>query len=262
MFQTRGMNPNHSTPDEILKTVNELKAQLPFSPDQIFFYGSGCSHPDKQDLIKKILQSPDIFPQSKIQVSHDMLGAARALLHHESGIACILGTGSHAGLYDGSQIVRSPVSLGYLGGDEGSAFHLGLLLVRAYCYHQLPDKVEKKFLEFCKLTPENLVRELYSSPHPNEFLAQYAKFYTWNGLGFQDFQYLNELSKEAFRSFFRQMLIPLQSERALPVNFIGSVAWHFKNQIHEVLDEFGWPGGKILLQPIEELARYHGVMSS
>lgn len=65
----------------------------------------------------------------QVEVNSDLLGAARALCGHESGIACILGTGSNSCYYNGKNIEQHVSPLGFILGDEGSGADLGRRLV-------------------------------------------------------------------------------------------------------------------------------------
>ena len=50
----------------------------------------------------------------QVEVNSDLLGAARALCGHESGIACILGTGSNSCYYNGKNIEQHVSPLGFI----------------------------------------------------------------------------------------------------------------------------------------------------
>ena len=65
----------------------------------------------------------------EIEISTDMLAAARGLCGHQPGIACIMGTGSNSCYYDGKNIVSNVSPLGFILGDEGSGAVMGKLLV-------------------------------------------------------------------------------------------------------------------------------------
>ena len=120
-IHTEGINPFHMDQtymEEIIR--HQLIPQLPasFQPEctAIHFYGAGCL-PERTGGIVHILKH--WFPHASVQVSTDLLGAARALCQREPGIACILGTGSNSCLYDGTQIIDNISPLGYILGDEG-----------------------------------------------------------------------------------------------------------------------------------------------
>ncbi|HEY5507669.1 MAG TPA: ATPase, partial [Paludibacter sp.] len=90
---TKGINPFYQSEDEIaveieLKLLSELKG---INIEQIYFYGAGCSFPEKKALVINALGRH--FNGISIEVESDLLGAARSLFLENKGIACILGTG-------------------------------------------------------------------------------------------------------------------------------------------------------------------------
>lgn len=146
-FATRGFNPYFTTSQ---KLYNSLKKELPKDlnskeVEHIYFYGSGCSTAEMQELILNGLKL--IFTHSKIEVNHDLLGAARALFKNDPGIAIILGTGANTCLYDGNKIIQNIPSLGYILGDEGGGDYLGKLFITELLYDHLPKKYLKSSLK-------------------------------------------------------------------------------------------------------------------
>ena len=84
------------------------------------------------------------FPKAKANVYPDTLAACHALFGRNAGVACILGTGSNACVYDGEKITQSIVSLGFMLGDEGSGCHIGKRIVHDYFYgKRLSDLLKK-----------------------------------------------------------------------------------------------------------------------
>ena len=77
-IKTQGISPTYQNQEEILKTLqNELLSQVNAPVEKVFFYGTGCSAPDKAQIVNDAIQI--IFPQAVIEVEHDLLAAARAL---------------------------------------------------------------------------------------------------------------------------------------------------------------------------------------
>src|SRR5687768_15357869 len=69
---------------------NELLPFLKNRPvDAVYYYGTGCSNPANAAMIKKAIST--VFTKARVEVSHDLMGAARSLCGDEKGIACILG---------------------------------------------------------------------------------------------------------------------------------------------------------------------------
>ena len=111
---TVGLNPFHVSDDEFRKIlIHDLLPQLgEVKVDNVYFYGSGV-RPEVEARVQGLLR--EVFPQAEtIEAHSDLLGAARALCGRTWGIACILGTGSNACVYDGESIIERAISLGYL----------------------------------------------------------------------------------------------------------------------------------------------------
>jgi N-acetylglucosamine kinase-like BadF-type ATPase len=121
---TSGLNPFFMTRREISHII---RLELP--PEffkrrwsHVYFYGAGCSGPEKNKIIEASLVAQFKTP---VTVMSDLLGAARAVCGRNYGIASILGTGANSCLYDGKSIVEKTTALGYILGDEGSGAVLG-----------------------------------------------------------------------------------------------------------------------------------------
>ena len=122
---TDGINPFYQTDMEIIALLDDqLIPKLENTDiDRIFFYGAGCSFPEKKILVSRGLVR--FFGNSMIEIQSGLLGAARSLFQQEKGIACILGTGSNSCYYDGKDITQNVSPLGFILGDEGSGAVLG-----------------------------------------------------------------------------------------------------------------------------------------
>lgn len=145
--QTIGFSPYFQTSETIAAEITNVL--LPHihqelnSITQIYYYGTGCSSPEKIDVIKQALTlSLKNIPS---EINHDLLASARALCGNEKGIACILGTGSNSCLYDGKTIIENVDSYGYLFGDHGSGAVLGKTLIQHYCDKTLPKHLRQAF---------------------------------------------------------------------------------------------------------------------
>src|SRR4051812_17123047 len=84
---TQGMSPYFLNAEQLTGVVrNELVPSLTETPTAVYFYGTGCKHPDNAARVKLVLS--DIFPAAAIFVTHDLMGAARSLCQQSPGIAC------------------------------------------------------------------------------------------------------------------------------------------------------------------------------
>src|SRR3982750_1165884 len=101
---TQGISPYFLNTEQIRQLL--LKELWPkvkgVKIDELYYYGTGCVNPQNAGLVKKALSL--VFEDAKIHVTHDMMGAAKALCGHKKGVACILGTGSSSCYYNGRTI--------------------------------------------------------------------------------------------------------------------------------------------------------------
>lgn len=262
-FQTEGFNPNYNDL-QTLKTLVETRFiaspdnEIPFSRrdestslQEVYYYGTGCGSEKNCQLIQQVFQNR--FPKAEIHVTHDLMAACHAVLGHEKGITCILGTGSNSCVYDGEKIVEKAVSLGYLVGDEGSGCHIGKAVVRAYFYGFMPEDLRQKFAETYRLELPDFVQTLYHNPQPSRYLASFAKFAGEN----QTHPFIRALVKDCFKAFIEAFVCRYADCKTMKVSFIGSIAYHFQDILRESLADFGLTIGEVMQAPAEGLIRYY-----
>lgn len=250
---SKGINPFYQTTSEIsLELSSDLLPQIvePEKITEIYFYGAGCSFPEKKKTVKDALQT--FFPTSAIEVESDLLGAARSLFQHEKGIACILGTGSNSCYYNGEEIEQNVSPLGFILGDEGSGAVLGKVLVADCLKNQIPKNLKSVFFSKYNFTAAEILEYVYRKPFPNRFLAQFTPFLSEH----IEEPYVFNLVYDAFDSFiYRNVLqYPLDD---IKVGFIGSVAWYFKDTLEIVCSERNILIAGITKNPMEGLAHFH-----
>ena len=252
LFTTQGINPFHQDRAVIAEILRqELLPQLnPDVVDCVCFYGSGV-RPELESVMMALLQ--EAFPQTlQVEAHSDLLGAARALCGHNYGIASILGTGANSCLYDGERIVQNTPALGYILGDEGSGGVLGKHFLHVLYKGVLSENIRADFEQEYGLTMADVIQRVYREPMPNRFLASLAPFIHRH----LSAPAVNCMVIDNFRDFFRYNIRPYNHPE-LPVSFVGSIAWHFRDQLAEAADAEGFTLGTILKSPIEGLLRYH-----
>ena len=183
-----------------------------------------------------------------------MVGAARALLQRSRGVACILGTGSNSCLYDGQSIADNVPAGGYVLGDEGSGAYLGKRLVSEYIKRRMPHEVAALFERECRASVSDIIENVYRCPFPNRYLANYAKFIAAHA-GSEPWLYT--LVLDSFTEFLRRNVCAYPGWEAMPVGFVGSVAWHFRDILRDAAAGCGVTVGDVMQNPIEGLLRYH-----
>jgi len=255
-FHTLGFNPFFWTSKEIITEINKkcpkkLKSEISSHKSQICFYGAGCSSKQRTKIVKTALKK--VFPKCKIEVEHDLLGAARAVCGNEKGIACILGTGSNSCFYDGKKIVRNIGGLGHILGDEGSGKEIGKKLLNAYLNRFLPENIHKTFQRKYRLSKEKILNPVYRKQRPNQYLASFTKF---AGQNIRE-PFLHDLVKKCFLDFFDSHVCMYVEYKNVPVGFVGSVGFHFRHIVQEIANEKGIGLHKIIENPMDELVEYH-----
>lgn len=250
-FSTQGINPLFLDNKSV---INDIETHFPKDIDvklieQVYFYGPGCGTKERRQLVESPLKS--IFPNANIQVETDLLGAARALF--QKGIACILGTGSNSGYYDGDNMHEQTHSLGYILGDEGSGANLGLQLIKHFLNHRLEERTEELFLKEYQLSAEQIIDKVYRQPYPNRFLASFAPFVNSN----LDDKNIRRFTEQSFSDFIDLHILPYPKEQRKSVAFVGSVAYYFKDLLEELALKKGLKISKIVKSPINDLAGYY-----
>ena len=253
---TEGLNPAVMSAEEveekIAKALNHCLQSLSISAadvDNVFFYGAGCIA-GRAGVVSESIQS--ILVDARIYVADDLLGAARALCGHKAGIACILGTGSNSCLYDGKNIVAHTPALGYVLGDEGSGAVLGRRFLNAGVKQTLPENIRKRFLQESGLDMAEVINRVYRSPAPNRFLASMSKYIH----GYLDEKEVRDIVIDNFEDFIRNNILAYGDEFRT-INVVGSIAYHYKEQLTEAASRNGFQIGKIIKSPIEGLMEYH-----
>lgn len=249
---TKGINPFYQTEDEIAREIElvlipELKD---IQIKSIYFYGAGCSFPDKKTIVSNALGRN--FKNIPIEVQSDLLGAARSLFGDNKGIACILGTGSNSCSYNGKEITENVSPLGYILGDEGSGAVLGKTLIADCLKNQLPAKLKDKFMSEYELTPAIILENVYKKPFPNRFLAHFSPFLLQN---IENPSIFN-IVYNSFDGFFVRNVKQYDCEN-LQVSFVGSVAHYFRDTLGIVASEHGLIIGRIEQSPMDGLVEYH-----
>lgn len=251
---TDGINPFFQTSDAMRNSIcNQLLPKI--APllwagtlTHIFFYGAGCT-PEKKGFVQKALEG--VFKKAEVHVESDMHGAARALLGHNAGVACILGTGSGSCYFNGENIDWCVPSLGYILGDEGSAAVLGKQLVSDLLKNQLGDDLKEAFFKEYETSMPDIFERVYRQPFPNRFLAKLSKFCADH---IED-QRIHDLVYDHFVQFIRRNLV--QYHVSSPIGFVGSIAYYYKPILEEAMKAENMPLGTILQDPIEGLKEFH-----
>ena len=255
MISTQGISPYFLNDESLGKILAEelLPKTGNLEVNEIFYYGTGCSNIANIALIKKGLKK--LYPKARLNVDHDLMGAAKALCGNEKGIACILGTGSNSCYYNGKKVVKNSPGLGFILGDEGSGTYLGKKVLQYYLYNtfdaDLMDKFKAKYPE----TNGEILDNVYKNALPNRYLAGFVTFLIENRGHFM----VENIIEDSLNDFFFNHIYKYRESWTHPINFVGSVAYGFKDILAEMCKDYELKLGKVIKSPMEGLIKHHSI---
>ena len=252
-FLTQGLSPYFLSAEQIEYIIEqELMPKLKnVQPDEVYFYGTGCSNPDNVKLVRKAIQR--IFNDATVMVDHDLMGAARALCGNEKGIACILGTGSNSCYYNGKKIMKNSPGLGYVLGDEGSGAYLGRKVIQYFLYNTFDPDLADRFRAKFNTNSDEILSAVYKKPLPNRYLASYAIFLAEN----RGHYMIENILEDGFNDFFFNHVLKYREAWTTAINFTGSVAYGFKDVLKDMCSGYELQLGRVLKKPIDGLVKFH-----
>lgn len=254
-IKTVGLNPYLNTKEAIVTAIRtELLPSFSSSEikgtTEIEFYGAGCSNDEKKRLIRDCIHS--FFLLADIVVEHDLLGAAKAVCGNSPGIAAILGTGSNSCYYDGNQIIKNVISLGFILGDEGSGCYIGKQLIADFLNEEMPAALNNHLKADLGLSKDQIFDSVYKKPRANRYLASFTK---WIDGYYEEFDYLHDLINRSFDDFFTKSILKYENCRDLSINVVGSVGFRFKDELVKVAESHSCKIGTVIKSPIDGLIR-------
>lgn len=251
-FRTSGINPFFLSEKDIVKIFQNTPEIQPYTDQvqEIYFFGAGCSSPDRRELISNALSK--IFKNAFISVDIDMIACIYATTGTSEGICGILGTGSNISYFDGNRIHDSKHGLGYILGDEGSGTYFGRQLITGYLYGTMPFELSAEFYKKYNIDKEKIIKCIYQEPSPNFYLASFAPFMSEH----LSHPYIIELLKRGFNEFIETNIKSYPDYKTHTCHFVGSIAFHFSDILKQLCQEKEIRVGKILKHPIEELSLF------
>ncbi len=250
---TQGISPFFLDTGQIERIIREelLPGLKKPKVDAVFYYGTGCSNPQNVKIVKKAISN--VFPGAKVEVTYDLMAAARGLCGHNKGMAANLGTGSFACYYDGRKIAKLSAGIGYVLGDEGSGAYLGKKVIQYYLYNTFDEELRYKFDEKYKTDRAGILENVYKKPLPNRYLASFTMFLAENRNHFM----VENIIEDGLNDFFFTHLCKYNESWKLPIHFTGGVAYAFRDVVMELCHSYQFEPGVILKTPMEGLVKYH-----
>jgi N-acetylglucosamine kinase-like BadF-type ATPase len=205
---------------------------------KIYYYGAGCSSSSRNKIVKDALKK--VFTGASIKVEHDVLGSALATCGYGEGISCILGTGSNSCYFDGKKIYKNNYGLGFIMGDEGSGSHYGKTLLRHYLYGILPTDLKEKFEAQFVMDKEILLKNVYNNRKANVWLSSFARFLSDH----KDHRWVKAQVYKGMKDFLEMCVSHYPRYKKMPVHFVGSIAFIYRDILREAAAEMDITLGK------------------
>lgn len=252
LMSTQGLNPVHVQAETIMECASHVVETLGM-PDEVRFYGSGCSG-ERIQMVRNALRK-GVSAMIPITVDSDLRCAAMALGDGEY-IGCIMGTGAIASLVNTQTDTLQPMpALGYILGDEGSGAWFGRHILSDYLKGVMPRAAKEAFeAEFGVVTPETVIRRTYNEPQGNAFLASFAIFLAENS----ELEYARGLAFTGVEQFWKRNVMMIAKRglsKTRDVRLVGSVAFGLQETVRQVAELYGYEVKMIIKEPLFALSK-------
>ena len=250
---TIGISPYFLTTDQIVETIAKgfnKKVDTDII-NAVYFYGTGLSNPLNVASIKKALKK--VFPKADLDIQTDLVAVARATCQHSKWVACIFGTGSNTGYFNGKKIVKNSPGLGYVLGDEGSGAYLGKKVLQYYLYKTFDEELMHAFESKYPINKDQILDAIYKQPLPNRYMASFSEFLSEH----RGHYMIENIIEDGINDFFFAHLNKLNESWLYPIHFAGSVAYIFRDVIKQLATAYELEIGTIVKSPMEGLIAFH-----
>ena len=250
-FLKGGTNVSSMQLSTVCETLeNAMKEEHLQEAKGIYLYTAGVVTEPIRDALVRTFRA--FAAAAEIDIQNDLMGAARGVCGHESGIVAILGTGSNTCFYDGQTISQKVYSGGYVIGDEGSGAALGKLFLSDWIKDLVPAELRKKLEGEFDSSYSAIVDGVYHSSSPSGYLGSFVPLL----LPHIDHPYVKGLIDKNFQDFIDRALARYDTAK-YPVGIVGGFAWQLQDILNNLLDKAGIRVARFVKAPIDGLYRYH-----
>ena len=229
--------------------ISQSWSEFPFvetdaTIDELHFFGTAV---EKNIWAKAHKVFKKRYPTASLHISHDLEAAALATMGEEKGYIHIIGTGSATGYWDGKEVLRDKLNLGYLFEDYASGYDIAKEVIMRWNEGRLQEN-ELTNIE-AKHCIKDLITSIYRAKNKKKHLAKYSFL-------------INELNKntkaEIFNSriehFFTKNIDNLA--HSYPHHFVGTMAFLMRDIIKVKAAERGIKIGSIVADTDQGLVSY------
>ncbi len=239
---------NVKTSEKDYNFLRKIEPALAVDVVQCHFYGAGLTDESEQNRIKAILDQH--LPNLKQCFIKSDMDALLDVFDDDEYIAVILGTGSHFKQVKNGRIISTNVAGGYLLGDEGSGFHIGTTICSDFINRNMSKEDHYSFLMSYQTTPQKFVNALYEQDDKKRYVASFATF-----LQIASPNYKGRILHRVFSDLAHKIIKSIPSASSLKCNFVGSVAYHFKDILTEEFSRCGLTVGQIEISALKLLSQ-------
>ena len=251
---TQGISPYFFNTRQITEILQKelLPSLKGIKINEVYYYGTGCINPNNNRIVRQAIRN-SFNEASSIEVTHDVMAAARALFGRDKGVACILGTGSSSCYYNGRGIAVNRPGLGYVLGDEGSGAYLGKKVLQYFLYGTFDEELAGRFSTKYQVDATGILENIYKKPLANRYLASFTPFLSEN----RGHYMIENIIEDGLNDFFFYHICKFKQSWTSPISFIGGVAHHFRDVVGNLCRQYEFSPGKILKNPMEGLIEFH-----
>jgi len=116
----------------------------------------------------------------------------------------------------------------------------------------MPESDRDQFIQKHGKDLATILGNIYTSERPNYKVASYAAF-----LKDTEPEYKNYILERVFDDFIKQRISRIKKTADFPLNFVGSIAFHFQDILKSVCKLNGYEVDQIIEKPIDQLKTFH-----
>ena len=247
----KGFNPTYHTEEELYERIRRWSVPNGTENDihSVIFYGAGCMRFDRAQKVSRVLKKH--FSNASVKVHSDLLAPIHSN-QSKAGYYAILGTGSVSCHFDGQSIHLLRPSLGFLINDTGSGFHIGKAFLTRLISGQLTHKPLILKIQEHWGNPLQQVDwiSVENDPIFQSRVASLASIIA----KYQEDAGIRSVLLECFELWVND-LIKHGQDPIKQIHLSGSVGFHFKEVIQEVLLAKGIQIGQCIASPMTVLEK-------
>lgn len=242
-FESVGLHPRELSAIK-KEAISQLIHEHDLAGQSIYFYGAGCESDEAKKVISDFLSS---FSLNVKDVQTDLYAACIAHLGDRPGFVGILGTGAVAAQFDGERVVRYTSGLGYMLGDEGGGYDIGKTLLQYYFYDLLPAEIRTEIETYFDHEP---ILHTIHAPGGRKLVAGLTKIVH----SYRSKPCIQEILENSFSNYCKKALqhLPINS----PVYFVGGIAFYFRKEIQEVLQQYDYQIGGVSKEAVNDVFEF------